>query len=54
MRHPELPEAIGVLRAVERPTFDALVNEQVEAARVQAGRGDVADLLRSGETWTVA
>ena len=35
MRHPALPEAIGVLRAVERPTFDALVNEQVEAARAR-------------------
>ena len=53
MRHPEMPEAIGVLRALERPTFDALVNEQVEAARAREGRGDLAALLRAGDTWTV-
>ena len=53
MRHPALPEAIGVLRAVERPTFDRLVNEQVEAARTREGRGRLADLLRAGETWTI-
>ena len=53
MRHPALPEAIGVLRAVERPTFDALVNEQVEATRAREGGGKLADLLRAGETWTV-
>ena len=53
MRHPALPEAIGVLRAIARPTFDALVNEQVEATRTREGRGNLADLLRAGETWTV-
>ena len=53
MRHPALPEAIGVLRAVERPAFDALVNEQVEAARAREGKGELADLLRAGDTWTV-
>ena len=53
MRHPELPEAIGVLRAVERPTFDALVTGQIEAARAREGRGELADLLRSGDTWTI-
>ena len=53
MRHPALPEAVGVLRAVERPTFDALVNEQVETTRAREGRGNLADLLRAGDTWTV-
>ena len=38
MRHPALPEAVGVLRAIERPTFDALVNEQVEATRAPRGQ----------------
>jgi len=53
MRHPALPKAIGVLRAVERPTFDALANAQVEAAQAREGKGKLADLLRTGETWTV-
>ena len=54
MRYPALPEAIGVLRAIERPTFDALVDEQIESARAREGRGDLTALLESGDTWTVA
>ena len=54
MRYPALPEAIGVLRAIERPTFDALVDGQIESARAREGRGDLAALLESGDTWTVA
>ncbi len=53
MRYPALPEAIGVLRAIERPTFDALVDDQIEAARTREGRGELAELLESGDTWTV-
>ena len=53
MRHPALPEAIGVFRAIERPTFDTLVNDQIESARAREGRGDLAALLESGDTWTV-
>ena len=53
MRHPALPEAIGVLRAIERPTFDALVNDQIEAARAREGKGELAGLLRAGDSWTV-
>ena len=53
MRYPALPEAIGVFRATERPTFDALVDEQVEAARAREGRGDLSALLGSGDIWTV-
>ena len=53
MRYPALPEAIGVLRAIERPTFDTLVDGQIESARAREGRGDLATLLESGDTWTV-
>ena len=34
-------------------TGNALVNGQVEAARAREGRGDLAALLRGGDTWTV-
>ena len=53
MRHPALPEAIGVFRAIERPAFDILLDEQIASARAREGRGSLAALLESGDTWTV-
>jgi 2-oxoglutarate ferredoxin oxidoreductase subunit beta len=46
---PEFPECLGVFRAVDRPTYDAQVREQV----AQAGRGPVAELLAGDDTWVV-
>jgi 2-oxoglutarate ferredoxin oxidoreductase subunit beta len=44
---------LGVFRSVERPVYDDLMSEQLEAAREQSGEGDLAALLHSGDTWTV-
>ena len=53
MRYPEFPEPIGVFRAVERPTYDAQINKQVEETKESKGKGDLAKLFNSGDTWTV-
>ncbi len=50
---PEYPVPVGVFRNVERPTHDELLTAQVEAAIAQRGPGDLEQLLRSGDTWTV-
>jgi 2-oxoglutarate ferredoxin oxidoreductase subunit beta len=50
---PEYPVPVGVLRAVPRPTHDQLVDGQIAAAIAAQGQGDLADVLASGETWTV-
>jgi 2-oxoglutarate ferredoxin oxidoreductase subunit beta len=44
---------LGVFRSIERPVYDDLMSEQLEAAREQSGEGDLAALLHSGDTWTV-
>ena len=51
---PDFPTPIGVFRAVQRPSYDELVNQQVErAAGGSAGkRSSVQDLLDVG-AWTV-
>lgn len=54
MRHPEFPEPIGVFRAIEQPTYDRQVNDQVEAAIAARGAGDLNKLFNSGDTWVVA
>jgi 2-oxoglutarate ferredoxin oxidoreductase subunit beta len=50
---PTTPTPIGVFRAVERPDYGSLVNEQVLRAAEVKGPGDLAALLHSGATWTV-
>ncbi len=47
------PTPIGVLRAVERPDYGALMGGQLEEVRARRGPGDLAGLLRSGATWEV-
>jgi 2-oxoglutarate ferredoxin oxidoreductase subunit beta len=54
MRHPEFPEPIGVFRAVDRPKYDELLNEQISQARAKKGPGDLNELFNAGDTWTVA
>ncbi len=53
MRHPDFPEPMGVFRAVERPTYDALLQQQIDAVTAQQGPGDLSRLLAGGETWEV-
>jgi 2-oxoglutarate ferredoxin oxidoreductase subunit beta len=44
---------IGIFRQVERPTYDALMRQQVDDAVAQQGPGELADLLASGDTWRI-
>ena len=44
---------LGVFRSTERPVYDDLMSEQLDAARERSGEGDLAALLHSGDTWTV-
>jgi len=54
MRHPDFPEPIGVFRAVDRPRYDELINDQVMTARHDKGDGDLGKLFSSGDTWSVS
>jgi 2-oxoglutarate ferredoxin oxidoreductase subunit beta len=55
MRHEDgFPEPIGVFRSVERPRYDVMINEQIERATSDRGKGDLEKLFRSGDTWDVA
>jgi len=55
MRYPEMPEPIGVLRAVLGiSTYDDQINQQVELAKAQRGTGDLQALISSGDTWVVS
>ena len=49
----KFPEPIGVLRAVERPRYDDLLNAQIAEARQAKGAGDLEKLFLAGDTWSV-
>jgi 2-oxoglutarate ferredoxin oxidoreductase subunit beta len=52
--YPDFPVPIGVLRAVDKPTYDGTVQEQMETALARYGEGDLDALFNSGDTWVVA
>jgi 2-oxoglutarate/2-oxoacid ferredoxin oxidoreductase subunit beta len=45
---------VGIFRNVERAVYDDLMAEQIETATAKRGAGDLAALLHSGETWSIA
>jgi 2-oxoglutarate ferredoxin oxidoreductase subunit beta len=44
---------VGVFRDVETAVYDDLMTEQIEAAKVQRGEGELAALLHAGDTWEI-
>ena len=54
MTHPELPVALGVFYAVERPCLEQIVEEQSTKAIAELGVGSIERLLNSGSTWQVS
>lgn len=44
---------IGVLRSVERPVYDVLMSDQLDASIDLHGKGDLNALLAYSDTWTV-
>jgi 2-oxoglutarate ferredoxin oxidoreductase subunit beta len=53
MVYPRFPECVGVFRCVERPTYEDLLNKQIDDVVRAKGRGKLEDLFASDDTWTV-
>ncbi len=53
MSYPDYPVALGIIRDVEAPTYDAEVKRQVEEVTASSKIKCVDDLLRSGSVWEV-
>ena len=50
---PQFPQAFGIFRQLEKPTYDGLLMQQIHSAVEKNGRGDLARLLGAGTTWYV-
>ncbi|WP_294592287.1 2-oxoacid:ferredoxin oxidoreductase subunit beta [uncultured Rikenella sp.] len=53
MKAPDMPVALGVIRAVKDHTYDDQVRDQLIEVRMRAKIFNMDQLLHSGETWEV-
>ena len=53
MVYPRFPECVGVFRCVQHPTYDELLNKQIEDVQKSKGRGKLEDLFQSEDMWVV-
>jgi len=49
----EFPQPVGIFRAVTRPTYEDMLEGQIEAAVSKRGKGDLEKLIYSGDMWIV-
>ncbi len=52
MRHPYFPEPVGVFRAIQKKTYDDMLEQSMIEAK-EARAKSLQELLNEGETWTV-
>lgn len=53
MKLPDFPVAMGVIRAVEAPVYDQMMEAQIADVKSKAKIKSIDDLLGSGNTWVV-
>ena len=53
MEQPDFPQPVGIFRAVERPSYDQMMSDQIETAIAKSGPGTLEQLIYSGDMWTV-
>jgi len=53
MMNPDFPEVVGVLRAVQKPTYDEQMDKLVAEAVGKKGPGTIEDLFKAEDVWTV-
>jgi len=51
--NPDLPEPIGVIYSIDKPTYNQDMVDQINIAKDKKGVGKVQDLLNAGDTWKV-
>ncbi len=53
MEQPDFPQPVGIFRAVERPSYEKMLTDQIESAIAKSGPGSMEKLIYSGDMWTV-
>ena len=53
MMNPAFPEPLGVLRSIDKPTHGDLLDAEIAKTIERRGKGQLAGLFESEDTWTV-
>ncbi len=53
LEYPEFPVPMGVFRAVQKPTYETMLEAQIAQDIKAKGPGNLEELLNSGETWVI-
>ena len=53
MTYPEMPVPFGVFRAIEKPTYEQMMDDQIKESVKKKGKGTLEQLIYGAETWTV-
>ncbi len=53
LARPDFPLPVGVLRETEKPCYETMLGDEVDQAIESRGRGELRELLHSGDTWEV-
>jgi len=53
MHYPEMPVPFGVFRAIEKPTYDEMMENQIQEVIKTKGKGNLKDLIYGYDTWVV-
>jgi 2-oxoglutarate ferredoxin oxidoreductase subunit beta len=53
MEQPDFPQPVGIFRAVDRPSYDQMLVDQIDTAIAKSGPGSLDKLINSGDMWTV-
>ncbi len=53
LARPDFPLPVGVLRETSKPCYENMLEDEVKHAIEARGKGDLRELLHSGDTWTV-
>lgn len=54
MYTPAFPEVVGVLRNVRRPTYEELLETQIQGVIEKKGHAKMEDLFKAEDSWTVS
>jgi 2-oxoglutarate ferredoxin oxidoreductase subunit beta len=53
MDYPNFPVPVGIFRSVSKPTYEDLMEDQVQESIRRLGQGNLEELLDSGDTWEI-
>jgi len=53
MQYPDYPTPMGIMRRIERPSYETAVCQQIEDARKIKGSGTLESLLYTEDCWTI-